>query len=516
MSRTGVGEQLLVLARLARPRHERAGSRTHSEHRVLAHPSAPRSRGASLRRSRSGSPRLRRRRRCRRASPRRGSSPTSMPRPRWRSRPTAGSSSPSRAAACASSRTGRCSRRRSSPCTVDPNGERGLLGVAIDPAFASNGYVYVYYTATTPNTHNRVSRFTASGDVAVAGSERVLLDLNPLSVSAQPQRRRPPLRQGRQALRCRRRQRQLEQRGDARQPAREDPAHQLGRLDPDRQPVLQHGDRPEPRDLGATGSGIRSRSPSSPAPAGCSSTTSGRGRGRRSTTASPARTTAGRPRRARAATRASGTRSSTTATATARRPAARSRAARSTTRRPGSSRPSTSATTSSPTTAPAGSGSSIRRTATPSSTSPSACPGAGRPRRRQRRQPLLPLPVRCRPRLPDHVHGQPRADDHHPPGEPDGQCRRPGDVHCVGERRSRRSPSSGSGTAINISGATSSSYTLRAAQAIGQRRPLPRPGVERIRERRRATRRRSRSRRTSRRPRRSPLRPRGRRTAAAT
>ena len=37
-------------------------------------------------------------------------------------------------------------------------GERGLLGVAFDPAFASNQFVYVYYTATTPNTHNRVSR----------------------------------------------------------------------------------------------------------------------------------------------------------------------------------------------------------------------------------------------------------------------------------------------------------------------------------------------------------------------
>ena len=35
------------------------------------------------------------------------------------------------------------------------------------------------------------------------------------------------------------------------QPARQDPAHQRGRHDPDRQPVLQHGDRAEPRDLGA-------------------------------------------------------------------------------------------------------------------------------------------------------------------------------------------------------------------------------------------------------------------------
>jgi glucose/arabinose dehydrogenase len=63
---------------------------------------------------------------------------------------------------------------------VNANGERGLLGVAFDPDFASNPYVYVYYTATSPTVHNRVSRFTASGDTAVAGSEVVLLDLNTL------------------------------------------------------------------------------------------------------------------------------------------------------------------------------------------------------------------------------------------------------------------------------------------------------------------------------------------------
>ena len=67
--------------------------------------------------------------------------------------------------------------------TVSAIGERGLLGVAIDPGFESNQYVYVYYTATTPNIHNRVSRFTANGDVAAAGSEVVLLELNPLSAT---------------------------------------------------------------------------------------------------------------------------------------------------------------------------------------------------------------------------------------------------------------------------------------------------------------------------------------------
>jgi len=66
---------------------------------------------------------------------------------------------------------------------VDANGERGLLGVAFDPAFTSNHFVYVYYTATTPAIHNRVSRFTANGNVAVPGSEVVLLDLNNLSAA---------------------------------------------------------------------------------------------------------------------------------------------------------------------------------------------------------------------------------------------------------------------------------------------------------------------------------------------
>src|SRR5690349_21890187 len=68
--------------------------------------------------------------------------------------------------------------------TVSSSGERGLLGIAFDPAFASNRFVYVYYTATTPAIHNRVSRFTASAtdpNVAEAGSELVILDLNNLS-----------------------------------------------------------------------------------------------------------------------------------------------------------------------------------------------------------------------------------------------------------------------------------------------------------------------------------------------
>src|ERR1043165_8009198 len=67
--------------------------------------------------------------------------------------------------------------------TVDSSGERGLLGVAFDPNFVSNQLVYIYYTATTPTIHNRISRFTAAGDVALAGSEVVLMDLPNLSAA---------------------------------------------------------------------------------------------------------------------------------------------------------------------------------------------------------------------------------------------------------------------------------------------------------------------------------------------
>ena len=65
--------------------------------------------------------------------------------------------------------------------SVDSNGERGLLGVAFDPNFASNHYVYLYYTVPGSPAHNRISRFTANGNVAAANSEFVLVDLDNLS-----------------------------------------------------------------------------------------------------------------------------------------------------------------------------------------------------------------------------------------------------------------------------------------------------------------------------------------------
>ena len=185
-----------------------------------------------------------------RASPRRGSSPTSAS-------PTAMAFAPDGRLFIAEQggrlrvvKNGTLLATPFVTLTVDPNGERGLLGVAIDPAFASNGYVYLYYTATRPNTHNRVSRFTASGDVAVAGSERVLLDLNPLSAARNHNGGAIHFGKDGKLYVAAGDNANVAQRGDARQPAREDPPDQRGRLDPDRQPVLQHGDRTEPRDLG--------------------------------------------------------------------------------------------------------------------------------------------------------------------------------------------------------------------------------------------------------------------------
>src|SRR6267378_171555 len=65
--------------------------------------------------------------------------------------------------------------------TVDSAGERGLLGIAFDPNFATNNFLYVYYTVPGSIAHNRVSRFTANGDVAAANSEMIILDLDNLS-----------------------------------------------------------------------------------------------------------------------------------------------------------------------------------------------------------------------------------------------------------------------------------------------------------------------------------------------
>ncbi len=59
--------------------------------------------------------------------------------------------------------------------------DRGLLGMTLDPNFATNHYVYLLYTYDNQPGNNpapktgRLLRVTASGDVALAGSEQVIL-----------------------------------------------------------------------------------------------------------------------------------------------------------------------------------------------------------------------------------------------------------------------------------------------------------------------------------------------------
>jgi glucose/arabinose dehydrogenase len=65
--------------------------------------------------------------------------------------------------------------------TVNSTGERGLIGIVLDPDFENNNFIYLYYTVPGSPAHNRISRFTANGDVAQAGSELVVLELDPLS-----------------------------------------------------------------------------------------------------------------------------------------------------------------------------------------------------------------------------------------------------------------------------------------------------------------------------------------------
>ncbi len=58
---------------------------------------------------------------------------------------------------------------------LSSDGERGLLGIAFDPQYDTNKQVYLYYTAVSPATHNRVSRFTvvdsSAADYYFAGAD---------------------------------------------------------------------------------------------------------------------------------------------------------------------------------------------------------------------------------------------------------------------------------------------------------------------------------------------------------
>lgn len=57
--------------------------------------------------------------------------------------------------------------------SVKAQGESGLLGLAVDPEFSKNNYIYVYYTG---NNSNRISRFTLNQKLE---NETILVDKIP-------------------------------------------------------------------------------------------------------------------------------------------------------------------------------------------------------------------------------------------------------------------------------------------------------------------------------------------------
>ena len=140
----------------------------------------------------------------------------------------------------------------------DQGNEEGLLGLAFDPDYESNGYFYVYYSASRP---------AALGDLEVLGGirqgrrvEREAGHGHPAALQ-QSQRGAPGLRAGRVPVRRRRRRRQRERPAGAWteqvDPARDHPAHR--RVDdrlrgalrrPARQPVRRCGRRRAGGDLG--------------------------------------------------------------------------------------------------------------------------------------------------------------------------------------------------------------------------------------------------------------------------
>jgi len=76
--------------------------------------------------------------------------------------------------------------------SVNTDNDRGLIGVTLDPGFPVNHFIYLAYTTdiVPPNPINgysrihRITRMTANGDVAVPGSEVVIIDGIPSDIDS--------------------------------------------------------------------------------------------------------------------------------------------------------------------------------------------------------------------------------------------------------------------------------------------------------------------------------------------
>jgi cytochrome c len=61
--------------------------------------------------------------------------------------------------------------------TKGQQGEDGLLGLAADPNFASNGWIYLYYSPAGPDPKNVLARYTMKGDSLDLASRAILLEV---------------------------------------------------------------------------------------------------------------------------------------------------------------------------------------------------------------------------------------------------------------------------------------------------------------------------------------------------
>ena len=77
-------------------------------------------------------------------------------------------------------------------------GERGLLGIAFDPQFATNDLLYVNYTNVRGDT--RVARYRANASHTGVASQHPAAAVRPRPARVEPQRRPAPVRPERQAV----------------------------------------------------------------------------------------------------------------------------------------------------------------------------------------------------------------------------------------------------------------------------------------------------------------------------
>ena len=61
--------------------------------------------------------------------------------------------------------------------TDSTQGEDGLLGLALDPGFAKNGWIYMYYSPAGPEPKNVLARYQMKGDSLDLGSRKVILEV---------------------------------------------------------------------------------------------------------------------------------------------------------------------------------------------------------------------------------------------------------------------------------------------------------------------------------------------------